>query len=539
MSVHSRLMRRSMPLVLAILTLLGLAAGAGAPRGPATVGNGRPNIVFLLVDDLDAELLDHLPVLKALLTDQGTRFERYFLNVSLCCPSRTTILRGQYGHNTGILTNLPPEGGFEAVYAAGLEEATAATWLQAAGYRTVLMGKYLNGYPNTATPEYVPPGWSEWYSPIAGNAYGQYNYTLNENGHPTRYGNAPRDYMTDVIAGKSDDFIRRAAADAAPFFMYLSVYAPHLPSTPAPRHREAFPDARAPRPPSFNEADVSDKPPWISNRAPLRPAQVTRLDAAYRLRLQSMLAVEDLLRTLVTALEQTGQLANTYIVFSSDNGYHLGQHRLNQGKQAPYEEDIRVPLIVRGPGVPAGHLLPHLTGNVDLAPTFAALAGAATPSWLDGRSLLPLFGERPPPLNAWRQAYLLEHETQERTPGLPRDERTLPPSPEGPRAPGRNPARPPAGDGLLEPSDPDQELSAQQAGMREPDFGGLRTSDYTYVEYATGERELYDLRLDPFQLNNLAATAAPPLLAELSAWLTRLRACAGESCRSADAFAAR
>src|SRR5262249_10350135 len=155
--------------------------------------------------------------------------------------------------------------------------------------------------------------------------------------------------MVDVISRKSPDFIQRAAGSGQPFFMYLAPYAPHAPYTPAPRYRDAFPDAQAPRPPSFNEPDVSDKPAWVRDRPPLSQQQINGIDRP--LRLQSMLPVQDLVENLVRALQQTGQLQNTYIVFTSGNGYHLGQHRLSPGKQAPYEEDIRVPLIARGPGV--------------------------------------------------------------------------------------------------------------------------------------------------------------------------------------------
>ncbi|MBA2450229.1 MAG: sulfatase-like hydrolase/transferase [Chloroflexi bacterium] len=209
--------------------------------------------------------------------------------------------------------------------------------------------------------------------------------------------------------------------------------------------------------------------------------------------------------------EATGQDENTYIFFTSDNGFHLGQHRLRSGKQAPYEEDIRVPLIVRGPGVDAGRVEERIVGNVDLAPTFARLAGVVAPEYVDGRSLVPLLRDDPP--SEWRRAYLLQHEDSDGT----------------------------------DPQDPmDLDQQVQRPGRRQDrqpgrlditEFTGLRTRDHTYVEYVTGERELYALRSDPDELQNAYATADPTLLAQLSSRLAALRQCAGASCRAADASA--
>jgi arylsulfatase A-like enzyme len=286
--------------------------------------------------------------------------------------------------------------------------------------------------------------------------------------------------LTDVLADRARHFVQRTAATGQPFFMYLAPYAPHQPATPAPRHLEAFPDVTAPRPPSFNEADVSDKPAWVQNLPRLTAANIAQLDALYRRRLQSMLAVEDLVVTLVEALAAVGQLDHTYIFFTSDNGFHLGQHRQRAGKNSEFEEDVRVPLLVRGPGVPAGALLPHLVVNADFAPTFAELAGAAAADFVDGRSLVPLLGATPPA--EWRRAVLLEHD-----------------------------------------------LTGTRA------FRGIRTRRFKYIEYInTGERELYDLRNDPCELDNAFGTADPGLVARLAARLEQLATCSGAGCRVAD-----
>ena len=480
-------MKRS--IVLCIVLFL-LAAGAPAPL-PAASQTARPNVILILTDDLDAKAIAHMPRLRAQLADRGVTFANFFVTTSLCCPSRSSILRGQYVHNHHVYTNQPPRGGFETFRALGHERSTVATWLQAAGYRTVLMGKYLNGYPDRTAPTYVPPGWEEWYSPSRGG-YANFNYTMNENGRLVAYGSRPEDYMTDVLARKAADVIRRSGRDGKPFFIYLATYAPHAPATPAPRHANAFTDVTAPRPPSFNEADVSDKPGWVQQREALSAVQVARIDEQYRTRLRSLLAVDEMIEAMIDVLRQTGQLDRTYLFFTSDNGFHMGEHRLMPGKNTAFEEDIHVPLLVRGPGVPAGRVVDALVLNIDLAPTFAALARAQTPSFVDGRSLTGWLGAAAPP-GSWRDAFAIEHYNEQ-----PRNARQ---------------ARP-----------------ARQI----PEFAGLRMRSLVYVEYETGELELYDFTADPYQLNNLAAGASRELIARLSARLAALRACRGQNCLAAE-----
>ena len=474
----------------------------------------KPNVLFILADDMTFDDVAFMPNLKELLIDHGTSFSRYYGSVSLCCPARVTTLRGQYSHNSGVLTNGGVDGGFRAAFRLGIESDTIATWLQAGGYRTSLFGKYLNGYPGDQGVEYIPPGWTNWASSVKGSAYGEYNYTLNENGTLTRYGDAASDYGTDVYARKADDFIRQAAKDRTPFFTYLSVYAPHAPSTPAPRHLDDYPGLEAPRPESYNEADVTDKPEWLQ-AAPLLGAKMqTRTDENYRKRIQSLGAVDDAIATLVDTLTATDQLKNTYIVFSSDNGFHLGEHRLPSGKQTAFETDIHLPLIVRGPGVPEGVTVDHLVGNTDLAPTFADMAGVSAAPFVDGRSFLPLLRTNPPAVDTWRQAFLIEH-----WPLITSE------------AVGN-------GSDGLEPTDDDQKGASADAsstkGNNIPEFHGLRTGPWTYVEYITGEHELYDNSTDPSQLENIAKSADPVLLAKLSATLALLRSCVAETCRSIE-----
>ncbi len=500
-------------LPLVALIVLGPGATPGA-RSPGPASPAHPNIVFVLTDDLDTEYpdgtwIDHYPRLKGLLADQGTTFENFFVSLSLCCPSRSSILRGQYAHNTQIFTNDGPGGGFQKAHDLGLENSTFATWLQGAGYRTVLLGKYLNGYPGDLAKEYVPPGWDEWYSGER-NQYLQFDYELNENGTIVEYGDAPEDYLQDVITGKAVDFIHRAVAEHSPFLMWMPTYSPHQPATFAPRHADEFEGVQAPRPPSFNPEDVSGSPSWVQDRPLLTEAQIAQLDALHRRRLQSMLGVQDTVERLIKTLRETGQLDNTYIFFSSDNGFHLGQHRLMAGKNTEFEEDLHGPLIVRGPGVPAGRVLQHTALNIDFAPTFAGLAGLPIPDFVDGRSLLPVLRARPVPIEAWRQAFLIEH-------GFVRTGDI-----------GRTPA---AVSDSVEPPDPFDLIPLQMPSV----FQGVHTARHVFVEYLdTGELELYDLVNDPYEVQSLADSADPALLDRLSSWLEALRTCAGEECREAE-----
>ncbi len=485
----------------------------GGPARSAESPSKPPNILFILTDDLDRAEVSVMPRAKALIAARGASFRNFFVSVSLCCPSRSTCLRGQYSHNTGVQTNGATNGGFETAHALGIEQSTVATWLHDAGYRTALIGKYLNGYPNTAGVAYVPPGWDEWDSPSQGNPYSEFNYTLNENGTQVAYGAAASDYGTDVYARKAGEFITAAAREGRPFFVYLAVYAPHQPATPAPRDANLFPGARAPRTPSWNEANVIDKPQWLRAFPLMTPAVERRVDALYRRRLQSLQAVDRAIATLVKTLRRNRQLRDTYVVFTSDNGFHLGQHRLPSGKQTAYEEDIHVPLMVRGPDVAARAIVSQLSGNVDLAPTFADLAGVAIPSFVDGRSLAPLLHPRARVSRGWRRVYLVEHwEENDVTEPTAR------------------------GEAPLEPPDRDAPAPARRgrAGNFIPEYHGIRTRHHLYVKYETGERELYDLRSDPAELHNIAATARQRLVRRLASRLARLETCQGAGCREAE-----
>ncbi len=494
---------------------LALAACAPQPQPVIVDITGRPNIVLIVADDLDREILGHFPQLRAELGATGATFSNAFVDVSASGPSRLSLLKGQYGHDTTFMGATGSAGVFERAHQAKLEQSTLATWLHDAGYRTALVGEYLTGYPGVVSPAYVPPGWDTWLSPVGGTPYAGLNYQLNENGRIVHHGREPGDYLEDVLAQRASTFIHSMmGADGRrvrPFFLYLAPYVPHQPATPAARYQSLFPAAAAPRTPSFDEADTSDKPSWVS-RARLTEAMASSIDPFYRRRLQATMSLQDVVFKTVAALVDTKQLDNTYVVLTSDNGFHLGQHRLAPGKQTAYEEDIRVPLMVRGPGVPAGAVLPHMVLNTDIAPTFADLARARYADRVDGRSLVPLLGSSPPPQEEWRHAVLVEHE---------------------PAAAGVSPARPTPTRAIsgAEPLDPQD-----QAGITRtiPAYRAIRTERYAFVEYDTGEKELYDLDSDPSELDSIHASAEPALLARLSKMLDDLRRCSGRACQAAE-----
>jgi len=467
---------------LAALALSGTSCRSAGTAPPATVplpdsSRPRPNVILVLTDDLDLSGIEHMPSLRELFTQEGTTFTNAFVTTSVCCPSRATFLTGQYVHNHGVLDNRFPLGGFRKFFETGKEKSTIATWLKEAGHRTGLIGKYMNFYPQKVkAPTYVPPGWDEWNGIFFPESY--YEYQVNENGKVVYYAADEAEYQTDVLQQKALQFIGKKASDPRPFFLYLSPFAPHAPARPAPRHGEALPGIRAPRPPSFNEEDLSDKPQWMQRYRLMDEELIAHTDDWYRRRAQTMLAVDEMLKAMVDALRAAGQLDNTYIVFTSDNGFQLGAHRMDHGKGDAYEESIRIPLIVRGPGVPKGATVDAMVLNIDVAPSLAELGGARAADFVDGLSFVSLLQGRKP--KGWRKDFLVEHWTDEE-------------------------------DGI-------------------PNYAALRTTEHLYVEYPSGDRELYDLRKDPYQMQSIHQTA-PGVVKKLSARLAALKECRVASCR--------
>ncbi len=498
--------------------LLMLSAFWLAGTAAALAEEKRPNIIFILTDDQRLEDIEHMPILNRLMVAEGTQFTNYFSNVSLCCPSRTSILRGQFAHNTGVMTNGGTNGGFETAHARGIESSTVATWLHDSGYKTALIGKYLNHYPGSMGPAYVPPGWDYWASAVGDRAYSEYNYTLNENGKQVAYGASPADYGTDVYTRKATEFIKTCAAEHKPFFVYLSFYAPHAPATPAPRHLNMFSDLKIPRSAAFNIKDVSSKPQFIQNLSLMTEDEMQSADSYYRKRLCSLQAVDESIETLINILKESKELDDTYIFFTSDNGFHLGEHRMQRGKQTAYETDIHLPLIVRGPGVVRGGKAEQLVGNIDLAPTFAELTRAKAPNFVDGRSLVSIMRGTQRNEKNWRTAFLVEHYTQ----GNPGRAGAAAGQVDRPRRRGGRAAR-------------KRKHGGEAGGI--PELHALRSKDRVYIEYVTGEREFYSLSKDPDQVSNLAATKSAHVTKQIAAdaeRLKRLQTNGADSAREAE-----
>jgi N-acetylglucosamine-6-sulfatase len=439
----------------------------------------KPNIVFILADDLSTNLVQYMPNVMAM-QKEGTSFSNYFVTDSLCCPSRSSIFTGKFPHNTGVLTNRPPYGGYEVFNARGNEAFTFAVALQHGGYKTAMLGKYLNGYH--PRKDRAAPGWNEW--DVAGDGYPEFNYALGQKGHVTLYGSQPQDYLTDVAAGLGEAFIRKNAK--RPFFIEIATFAPHAPYIPAPRDADKFPGLTGPRSAAFGARPDANAPKWLKEIPPLRPMDIKKIDESFRMRAQSVQAIDKMIGEIRSLLAELGD-DNTYVVFSSDNGLHMGEYSLRPGKMTPFEIDIHVPLIVVGPGVAKGQAVNVIVENVDLCPTFTELGEAPGATAPDGHSLVALL--RGNEVSDWRHAALIEHR------------RPLPEA-QDPDAPMLNAANPTS-------------------------YEALRTEDALYVEYEDGEIGYYKLSDDPNELRNVAAGLPAAKRARLHDVLRANKECKG------------
>jgi arylsulfatase A-like enzyme len=423
-----------------------------APASPARLDDERPNIIFILTDDQPYETVQFMPTVRDVLIKNGVDFENGFVTTPLCCPSRSSMLTGRYAHNHQVLTNRMPMGGAPKFD----DSSTIATWLHDAGYQTAYYGKYLNDYEVIEPYGYVPPGWDQW-SVLLDAAFTNYNMSVN--GEVEKYGEDAEDFSADVTTRNAVNFI--ADAKDKPFFMMVGYYNPHSPYKWAERHDGQFKGgsvlkAESYRNPSFMEEDRSDKPQYLQD---LNSISVEKVDITYRQILRSLLSVDDGVASMLSALEKTGLSEKTVIVFLSDNGMTIGDHGFGITKNCPHEACIRVPYIVYAPGFFPAHAETRFAANIDLAPTFAELAGISYPQSVDGVSLLPLLRNEAD--ISWRTDLLFEHWPTE--------------------------------DGV---------------GSLIPEFYAVRNNgNWKYVEYSTGEVELYDLTNDPFELQNLADEA--------------------------------
>ncbi len=519
------------------LLVLTLALAAGTPVAHAGRA-ARPSFVVIQTDDQTAEELDStwitpfglrartMPHTIDEIRRPGIEFSRYYVSYPLCCPSRASLLSGRYAHNTRVLGNLPPDGGFTAFQQSPNYRHNIATWLHRSGYRTIHVGKFLNNYGHSVPETTIPPGWDRWetLTPAGESAY-YYGYHLNIDGriegpfgdpdYGLGVGEDDRrcsvlpvpgltcNYLTDSLTRRAVAQIRRAPA-GRPFYLQVDYTAPHgdprppIGPEPAARHNDSAQDTPLPKPLGFDEADVSDKPGYIRALPRFDSTSVRRIRTEYRKSIEAMRAVDDGVGRLVAALRRSGRLTDTYVLFTTDNGFFTGQHRIERGKSLPYEPAIHLPLLIRGPGIRQGSKSAELASNIDIAPTVLRLAGVRADRSLDGRSLEPY----------WRETSL-----RSRRPIL-LESFLEPPSSDGDRR--RRGAVP---------------VNAPHLAYR-----GVRAGPYSYVEYGSGERELYDLSRDPGELRNkIGRPRYAGVQAFLRRLLARLKHCDGAGCKHESA----
>jgi N-acetylglucosamine-6-sulfatase len=488
--------------VTAVAVAESVAPGHSSAAGSRDHRQRPPNVVVLMTDDETVQDMDVMPRTRALLGAQGVTFAQNYVSYPVCCPSRATFFSGQYAHNHHVMGLYPPTGG----YISFDRWNSLPVWMQHAGYVTAHIGKYMNGY-GTQVKADVPPGWTEWHGAIDGSTYRMWGYRLDDNGHRHTYGKPfvedPRLYQTDVYRRKAVDFIKRRASSKRPFFLSVAFLAPHHEMKsirdvtgklvrPAPRYANALRDDSLGNTRAFDEGNVTDKPVFL-RRGQLSVSVMDRIAEHHRQRQRTLLSVDDAVVAIVKALRDAGELKDTYILFTSDNGYMQGEHDVPSGKMLPYDPSTQVPLIISGPGIPHGRVSKELVGNVDLSPTLLQIAHAQAGLTQDGRSLIP-FARHPE--RRTRRAFL--HETG--------GERYVPLR--------------------------DQDQDGDPAVRRILSYRAVRTNRWLYVEYRAGGRELYDLDLDP---NELHSHAYDPRYAgirhTLHRLLLRLERCKGETCR--------
>lgn len=485
------------------------SATAAAPTADATKAPDQPkampadqpkppNIVMVLVDDLslnlmtqDQDILQKSMPNVAQMMKQGTSFSHYFVTDSLCCPSRTSIFTGMMPHNSKVYTNNPPNGGFGAYMQAGDDGKSFAVALHDRFYQTALMGKYLNGYlPNENGP---PIGWSEWA--VAGNGYPNFNYTLNHDGEQLR---SPL-HLTDELSDLAQAYLKKAAS--GPFFLEVATFSPHSPYVPPARYKTAFPEITYPKDKSYGARPDDAAPAWLKEIRALKPEDGPKMEEEFRNRVRSDKGIDDMIGALRKTLVDLGVDKNTYIIFTSDNGYHMGEYSMTAGKQTPFDTDIHVPLVIVGPGIAAGKTIDAMTMNIDFYPTFAEWAGSPANPNVDGHSFAGLLqGKGTEP---WRNIALVEHKHD--------DGKTS-----------NNPDKP-----------------AKRSG-NPPDYTAMRMPGAMYVEYQNGPDKIgyYDMKTDPLQLHNIAGTLSDARKKALHDAMAANVACKGATqCWSAQSLA--
>ena len=535
---------RGVGYVVALVALALFLPVASATARPTDAGrDGRPNILVVMTDDMAATDVQFMPNVQRLLARRGATFDNAITSFPLCCPSRATFITGQYAHNNGVAGNFAPYGW----YGMAGRDNTLPVWLDKVGYRTALIGKWLNGYGSADAHGEIPAGFDAWRGLLDLSAYDYHNFVMNQDGELRTWGDpefamdlvrfakvqvddepdsiasiyaaleeqfGPRpysywgaenleEYSPDVTGEMTEKLVKKERGKRKPFFIWWSVAAPHredvataLMGKPGPdprppaRYADDVASLTLPQPPSFNEPDISDKPSPVENAAvPMSDTIIDQLQADYQGRAGSLMAVDEHVGHLVKTLKRTDQLRNTVIMFLSDNGWLQGEHRVTGDKFLPYDEALKVPLIIRGPGVKRNSTVEGQVSNVDFAPTLLDFADAKAGRTMDGVSLLP----------------------------------TL-------RKPGRRPDRV-LGIEALAPLFPGGQIPINAWDQA---YTGVRTDQYTYVVWTeSGETELYDRAADPYQLDNRSGDPGYAAIeADLVAKLAQLQSCAGQACNS-------
>jgi N-acetylglucosamine-6-sulfatase len=497
--------------VATVLLPAGEASAQDAGQGAATRG---PNVVVVMTDDQRFDDMPALPKTQRLIGEAGVTFSRYFASYPVCCPARATFFTGQYAQNHDVRCLYPDCGGG---YGKLNQDEYLPVWLEEAGYVTAHVGKFLNGYGKERAPD-IPNGWTEWFGLVDPWTYRMWGFEIFENGDRRTYGSLlreqPRYYQTEVLSNKATQFIRRRAPRDAPFFLSVAYLAPHHESgktqgrtgklvRPAPRDRGRYRHMPLPKPPSYNE-DISDKPRWVARNHAINSRREAAILKRFHERWASLPAVDRGVEAIIEALRDTGELDNTYVIFTSDHGFMQGEHRIAQGKMVPYDPSTQVPLLIRGPGIPRGRTTKALVGDVDLAATIMDATPARASRPLDGRSVLPF--ARNVRLPSFRPFL---HTTA------------------GQGAKGRTNTR---------------EGGARGTQPRVPAWSAVRTTRWLYVEYRSGQREMYDLKRDHWENNNVIGdprTAARIRRSTLRRLLSDLERCRGRSCDESASVAVR
>jgi N-acetylglucosamine-6-sulfatase len=515
--------------ILATIAALGAALAGGFATRQAEGANAK-NVVFILTDDQTASELGAMPWTQLLIANRGVSFRRAYAPYPLCCPSRVSLLTGEYTHNHGVRGNDGPAGGWPAFQRH--EPNALPVWTHDDGYYNVHIGKYMNGYLSSVPGVIpVPPGWDQWYGKTSQDSL-YFNYPVIEKTGPEDepqvvfYGANPSDFQTDVFRDKAVEFVKDLTANESPFMMNVWFNAPHGPFDPAPRDLFTRSTTPLPRLPGFDEKDISDKPPWLRGQAKQRMSKGLRqtIVAERRRREEQLASVDEAVKQLVNTLASEGILDDTYIVFASDNGFFRGEHRIAGGKYLAHEPSARVPLLIRGPGIPAGGVSDEVVSLIDVPQTILDIAGDPDPA-LDGRSLLP---HAQSPLLRSTRPVLIEADTGHGTGGA------------------LDPAQSSAGRAIAkvhlaerrgvknldqEPN-PIKSLKAAANGNFAPAYKAIRTDRYLYVLYANGQTELYDMLRDPNQLRSLSRDPRyRPVRKWLFNQLVPLSSCKGGGCR--------